>query len=485
VSTPLLVMIRRTLRKSVIVTTAVVMGCLVTPVEVVVGQTDSTCASQILAFRNLKTPVEHADSVSVDRLRAIQGMLACQDTADDNAASRRRNGFNAESARLIKMYLEIPEYHDEGRLPAGSDGTGKLLGPVAAIYASPFLQGFTRSGQIIEHGFPGMLAAIVVVERRIGDNLPATYSNLFLRFGVNCIWLHLPPPAAATPYGKDVAKLPLSAYVSYAGDPAECRQGWMGKTLPAGFNFVIQNAVRGPLPVVAVRDDAFRHPTDYPPVARFDTDASGNPVLGFKCLDAFCEVLPRTTTGGPTQAWKAVRAPTGLAPVTGDRPMWSVPAGTQPAAARVRVIKGWHDEQDLGVRDDNYVWRPSGVTATIVPNPGAAMLDSASFHARWHDVATITLHGDPPANSSYQKWGLQKGENTVNLGYNPARKLWLVRVLRPDGTYINWSHVKRTRHFDASVPATARFRWTGIDEGIWVPCGNACCQSDGGGGGFQ
>ena len=39
--------------------------------------------------------------------------------------------------------------------------------------------------------------------------------------------------------------------------------------------------------------------------------------------------------------------------------------------------------------------------------------------------------------------------------------------------------VMRHIHYDAPVPGTARFRYTIRDPGLWGPCGNACCSTDG------
>jgi hypothetical protein len=39
--------------------------------------------------------------------------------------------------------------------------------------------------------------------------------------------------------------------------------------------------------------------------------------------------------------------------------------------------------------------------------------------------------------------------------------------------------VTRHEHFDEGVPASARFRFTNGDPGVWIPCGQACCEAEG------
>jgi hypothetical protein len=454
----------------VFLTMAIPLSWILVPSESIEGQPDLACGSAILDFRKLKSTSSHADSLS-----AINNMIACQDTNDLNAYKRRHEPLGPEGARLISMYFDIPEYHDEGRLLGDTDSGGRLLGPVSAIFASPFLGGTSHPWEIVEDGFPGTLAAIVVVDHGPHEQLPTTYKNLNLHFGVNCIWLYLPPLQNGAAYGGDVTTLPLSVYVSHAGNPARCRQEWMGKMVVPPLSGGLAD---GPLPVVAVKDLRFTGDADYPAVARFDTDKSGEPILAFKCLDAFCEVFPKSVTAGQSRG--EVRTPAGLTSVSATTPSWTVPSGMASLTreeVRNRVIKGWHDEQELGVRDTKLKWRPSGVTATVVPNPAAANLDSAAFNGSWQPVATVTFHGAPPTGSSYEKWGFTNGVNVLNLGFFGT---WKAKLVKPDGSSREWTHVTRTRHFDVAVPATARFRWTGIDEGLWTPCGRACCHSDGG-----
>jgi hypothetical protein len=398
------------------------------------AQVDSSCIAQLTAFRSLSPQATAADSAHV---RAP--MESCIDQWDGRSKDSLIAQTHAEALRLVKMFLEIPEFHDEGRLPAGNDARGPILGPFAGIFASPFLHGFTRPGQIYEQGMPGLLAALVVVDSQKGDVIPQSYKRLHLANGLNCVWLYLPPPPKGPRYLVATRDLPFRAYVSHPGAGMKCdRNGAMSQALS----------------VAPIQSPAFPGESACPAVGRFDVDGDGNPVLGFKCLDAFCEI-------GTTRARRPSHIPPGNA---------NVPQGER----RVSVIKGWHDEQVLAIRDQYGTWRPSGVGAIIKPEPAAAAYDASDFDHQWRKVATIWIH-DLPETSKYAKvWKLANGANEV--WYQFDGKDWKAEIRRRNFRH-PWRYMKRTFHHDVAVPATVRFRWTGLDDGVWAPCGNACCKA--------
>jgi hypothetical protein len=409
--------------------------------QAVFAQEDPACEDAIARYRE----VSGQDTVQMPppvRLRydsLYARMRACVDSVDNARRDTSLTLIKQSAESLAMAFFGIPEYHDEGRLPAG----GNLLGPTAYIYASPFLGTFTRKAQIFEHGTPGVLAAIVVVES--GVPIPNTYRDLHLANGINCIWLYAP--------GADVAA-GYRAYVTHAAPRTACDR----RATPLG-----------PLNVVEVREAAFQSSGSYPPVARFDEDRAGRPVLAFKCLNAFCEVGTSVTAG--SQRRSKVR------PII-------VTATTPPH----RVIKGWHDEQQLAERSGG-VWRASGVWASIVPDTRISNYDSTRFHDVWVPAARIVIHGGAlPVTNKYHQWGLRQGNNYLGVKFDVARNRWLVGVFdTPFTTPIagtatprkTWRVHERMLHRDAAVPTTARFRFTVADDGVWVPCGNSCCKSDG------
>jgi hypothetical protein len=428
-----------------------VVGLLAIPALKAKGQQDSVCVAAIARYDTAKTAYQATPTpvlkLAVDNARV--SMFRCVDVADSTRFAIPLGHVELEGSRLTKGFFGIPEYHDEGRLPT----VGNQLGPMAHIYASPYLGTFARRQQIYEQGMPGMLAAIVVVDLVPGDTLPDTYKkNLRLDAGVNCVWLYLADTMPGTRY---------KAYVSTAAPSSPCDR----------------NATkRGPLQVVAVRHPAFTSSSDYPPVARFDVDVSGNlPVMAFKCLAAFCEVGPANPA--------SVRAPWGLSRPDHNKAEWDVPAflPVSQAERRTRVIKGWHDEQYLSVRFNDR-WIRLNLRATLTPVPALDTLDASDFLNTWTRVATLTLQDNVQATSKYGKWGLTSGANEIWM--QVAGNVWSVQIRRGGTVVKTWIHVGRMLHFDAAVPPTARFRWTLMDDGIWVPCGNACCNSDGGGTSF-
>lgn len=388
-----------------------------------------------------------------DSASARTNLILCTSRADEKDRQTRLGQTDAEAMRLAKMFFDIPEYHDEGRLPVDRDRPGALLGPLAGIYASPFLHGFTRPAQIYEQGIPGTFAAIVVVDEKPGATLPTSYTNLHLHAGMNCVWLYVDPPSDGITSPGYLANLHYTARVSR----------------PAANGTCDRSAQMNILPVTAVRNNRFLDGNDYPPVARFDTDDRGRPVLAIRCLNAFCEI----GVGGEPN----VRTPDRLPRPDVNRAQWDPLRGASVEQARRQVVKGWHDEQTLAVRGADFIWRASDVRATIRPDPVAAQYDSADFHDNWRRVATIQINRDVPTSSKYFGWGLRRGDNDIEFKYDATVRKWQARLVRSGSQPIVWSVMKRTVHHDVTVPPIARFRWTGADDGVWAPCGNACCKA--------
>jgi len=351
-----------------------------------------------------------ADTAGV-RTRA----LACADYADTRRRLRVFEAISAQMVSLAQLPWMIPEYHDEQ--PFAFSNT---YGPMAYIFASPFIGGFKYEWQIREQGSHGILAAVVFVDAPASTTLSTPYTRLFLQPGMNCIWL-------ANTAGSGGGN--WRAFVTAAsGAPPLCDRSTPGNELR------VSRETFAPL----------RH-DDYPSAARFGESADGQPLLGLRCVDAWCEL-----------------GPAGFSPTPGLG-----------GVGRERLVRGWHDVQKLSVRDASGVLHP-GPRARIVPEPDLDHLSSADF-ATWRRVAEITFVDDP-AGTKYAKWGLRRGANSVEGIFSGGR--WLYRVTAGATTTI-WTHVIPMPHLDAAVPGTVRWRWTLLDEGIWIPCGDACCHADG------
>jgi len=409
---------------------------------------EGSCWRRIQAANQVKATADSGTAVGDSaRIRARR----CIDSTDASFRDRAIGRASAEMARLMPLSLTIPENHDEGRLP---DGTG-LLGPMVHIFGSPFMGGFTRRAQIVEHGQPGVLAAVVVVQLRGGETIPTSYLNLGLHDGMSCLWLSLANVAPSTNY---------RVAVTHAVGASPTSGGTCERTAPVVAN----------LTVADVAEAGFPYAEQYPATARLDFDNSGRVTFGFKCAKAWCEA-------GTTDATVRVSWARGIAP-----------SPTTPAQRR---IKGWHDEQ---VFAEEFVtglgqtrWRAATVRGSIVPDENIGDRDRAYFVAnagRWVRVAELDIVGPLTPASKYYAWGLRSGRNYLGMRYVAGRDTLEVGVFAnplpatpssapsPRGI---WKVRERMMHFDVPVPPTARFRFTVADDGVWIPCGVACCRADG------
>lgn len=359
----------------------------------------------------------------------------------------------AEGLRLASMFFDVPEYHDEGRLAKIREEPNAELGPELGIFASPFLGGFVRPAQIYEQGIPGTFVALVVVDPKPSESIPESYARLQLQAGVNCVWLYVDPPPQGMSTHDYLNQLHYTARVSHPAADQPCdRTAPMSPTLA----------------VVPVRSNRFSNDSDYPAVARFDTDRGGRPIMSVRCLNAFCEIGVATETD--------VRTPDNLHRTNTNKAQWDPLIGGE----RRQIVKAWHDEQALAVRGPDNHWRASEVRARLEPNPQAAAYDSADFHGKWRTVGTIEIPKDVPTANKYYRWGLRKGSTEVQFRYNPHTTKWEVQILPPhNAPAVPWYFMERTVHYDVTLPAITRFRWTVEDDGIWAPCGNACCKASG------
>ena len=390
------------------------VGLLASP-KVLGAQRDTACVALMERFR--------LDSTADRRKEA----LACVKAVDSDRRSQPRAAMRAEINRLAEIPWFIPEYHDEQRLFDGVNA----LGPMAFIYASPYLHGFTTLAQIIEHGSVGFLAALVYVDTMETSPLPGTYQNLHLKRGINCVWLSYDTTAPAA-------------------------KRWAAKINQPGNDHPCDRSDEANMKSLAVVQGITTSSENVPPVARFGEGHGNQPILGFKCLNGWCEA-------GPSGAVSPSRDPSNT------------------VAGREGKVKGWHDEQRLADRvGGKFV--PT-FRASVVPDPRVGTYTVSDFTGGWKQVAIIELpDGDPPAGSKYRNWGLKRGQNRLEIRNSAAggweARLWPAGATTAAGAK-TWYIIDRMPHYDAAVPATARWRWTILDDGVWVPCGQACCQAEG------
>jgi len=390
-----------------------------------------THAAVVRRKRRDATGYVAAAIVSVGSMLSTRGASA-QDTLvarirgamerDDARRTLLIDSLGPEMRRLASMYWTIPEYHDEQRLLDGSGG----FGPVANIYASPMLDGFTEEWQIAAQGPPGVLVAIVVVDPPAGGGttLPPTYVNLSLTVGINCLWLSYTPNAP-----------PHDQWKGHIGPATASRECDRNSTTVHDLAVDRETNVN------------HRGHDDYPPVGRFSETTTEQPLLGTACIKAWCNYGP----------------PTGFT----SRP----PGGGD--TGREDRVRGWHDEQRLEEPGAGGV-RP-GPRAVVIPMPNVNNHPESDFDRGWVKVARIVIVDPLPATSKYYKAGLRTGRNLLEL--RRVGSVYQAQVTAGGGAPQRLPYVDPQMHYDAAVPATARWRHTTYDDGVWVPCGPKCCRA--------
>lgn len=359
----------------------------------------------------------------------------CAFTHDSLQRVRMQSTASPELFRQGRIVMDIPEFHDEQRLPAD---TAPFLGPLVGIFTSPFLGAFRREWQIGEHPLAGVLAAHIVVDSLPGESLPQTYTRMHLAFGLNCLFLELNPPGSSEKY---------KAWITQPQKGEPCRPHHGNVTTPPG-------------PPLRVIRKSIGWPQDsMVPASRIEEDSRGRPVFGVPCLEEWCRIgLP------------------GFAEATNGFCSW-------PGVSCVRKeerISSWYDEQQWD-EYRNGRWQSIDLRVAIVPHPAIDRFDTPAFDAR-QPLADLYLREDPPVGSTLWNKGVRQGRNQVYLeGPGAGGGQWQYVIVSPSGTSSTFPLAggRPHRHFDAAIPGTTRFRYTMLDPGIWGPCGQACCPTDG------
>lgn len=393
-----------------------VLGCTTPSTEMADGRPAGADTSRTTTAKDLHG--RDCDSLDLRYEGRESQVLARRDCQRRIAV---RVALGPEERRLAGLAWSFPEAHDEQPFIIGGNG----FGPQVNLFASPFLAGFTETWQIEEQEPRGLLAAVVYVDAPVGTTLPREYATLSLQPGINCIWLHFSGGWRAA--------------VSQTAEGMTCDQG--GTAVPLGVRRHTPPGMR---------------PVDYPAVARFTETPQGRPLIGVRCLAGWCDIGPVATDG--------------ISPDFTVRPAFAVGAG------REFAIRGWHDEQRLA-ENVGGVLRPTDIRAALVPAPGQGERPASAYRNRWVRVGILELDRAPAVGTKYEKWGLGSGRNLIELTEVAGK--WNLRVTPPGMPPTVWTRLVRSVHYDAMVPGTARFRFNSYDDGIWVPCGVACCYAEG------
>jgi hypothetical protein len=359
---------------------------------------------------------------------------------------------------------QIPEFHDCQRLlRPGGEG----YGPTAAIYANPVIVSLIDTLLALANAGDSLRA--LAAAEIISDG---QYQQLGIEIGVNCLYMY-------TTAGQ------LESFMRPVVMESDCLQR---------LNPVPHQPGWTPLHVRQEPESPPFMLADFPAAARWDYDDLPGPrqqFIGLPCKLAWCLI-------GHANAHSSKRFKRPPDPLH--------PPGN--LSRRVVQIRGWYDEQILGVGGGSGPATPGMVFGTIFPDSLLEGRTDAEFEIAdppWVPAAEILVHGNlskykskfnldatpistpgmPQEVSISNKVSLCKGDATrcfAQGGTAPTctaptdpTNWWYARIISV-GREVRYYCVIRHLHPGFSIPGTARWWWLPNDEGIWMRCPQGCCQ---------
>ena len=321
----------------------------------------------------------------------------------------------------------IPEFQDVQRFIQRDTVQGPVMttrssyGPIVQTVASPTMATYTHTSQFTELY---LLAAVAYVwDQPEAMKLP--YTRLRLLKGLNCVFLK---HSSAAGWGARTVHV----------DGAHC------PTSQADI------AAAPPIPVTT--DDSAEAPGTIPAVARFVQSGDTATFLGVRCGALWCNIGASSP--------REIPPPSHL-------------LASPPSTAQARV-KGWFDEQQLGVPSSDGLGITPAAFATVIPVAGLKAITAGQFQASYQPVAKVFVSD---TMSKYQsRMGFSKGWNTIAISGSEASPNWTAEVTDARGRK-RYLYVHRFPHTIGSIPGTARWAWTwrDKDEWVWVACLVGCC----------
>lgn len=381
--------------------------------------------------------------------------------------------------QLIAAIIDVPEFHDCQRLIVRKNGALRYEG-MTAVFASQALGNFEAdmrrryvattgnaanttiaapppnapAPNLVQPGVEGASAipvAIVLAERG--------YDALRIKPGLNCLYIWFTVNVDTTWLARMVA----------TDSTAGCPSVVMQPTTPNLNLEVKRRRVIDPVDGVP-----FTAQSDYPSVARWDWDSiQEQHYISIGCGIAWCEVgAPGFASSPPLQL------------VARDI--------TQKAFRRVKLIRGWYDQQLLATHGALGDLAPSTVTGTIVPDTSLGSADDLSKPVHVADVTLQSAAGGDGVVATYDakfNFGARildlPARIDIQASANPASNLWTAQIRRrASGSYEVTKNKKvmfrpvSSAFKDAGykVPGVARWRWMVTDEGTWTRCKYGCCE---------
>ena len=374
---------------------------------------------------------------------------------------------NPSGLSVSGMQTNVPEFNDCQRLIIGT-GSSAHYDSLYAVFARDSVDIDTVH---IRNMFDDRVAVPMVEIMSMGG----TYEQLSLRPGFNCLFV-----------GKE-------------------RDRWFARLVRFGPK---ERDCHTPLPVshllgspqLTIRRTSYPGLgwKDYPGVARWDWDVDNNTqVIGFKCLDGWCEV---GQWDHPINTGPDLSATMGGAAGLSGSP--------------VLKVRGWYDQQRLSPTAAHW-WSsgqgPTPVIGTIIPVPGLDRFDTGFFRApNWRVIALVNL-SQPSADYEAQQgfvpmtpdrittislcveqWtsgttslsgsgcpeitdALRKGAKCAAEPGAPTQHWW-AQTIPADNPHPRYRCIVRRSVNGVPVPGTARWRWLASDETTWGRCGGGCCS---------
>jgi hypothetical protein len=370
----------------------------------------------------------------------------------------------------INQIKDVPEFHDCQRFIV-MDGGAPKYDALAAIFAAQTLP------ELEKRLGPPLVPRMVPVGAPPGTNIAAPSAVLRPSFDTFIAGLMAVVYANApyTPLGITTGRncLYVWHYLTPGPTPTEV---WTARMVPKPGATSCPDATVGALApgtelkVKRTQVAGFTDLSDYPPVARWDWDGTNHlQYVGIACGAAWCEV------------YKDVLEPSPSLPAPADLPR---------EVRRVRLIKGWYDQQFLATTDAGGKLVPSSVMGTIMPDPALGEFDDAKFSASSYvQVAEVVLSSiiknDQVLKRYEKKFNFNKSTfdhpGTISLQGDVTTNNWKAKVKqRKLFMDVNKGRnvIRRTAMLPTGykVPGVARWRWMKTDEGTWIRCSVGCCE---------
>lgn len=381
------------------------------------------------------------------------------------------NGFSVPGPQT-----NIPEFNDCQKFVLKDPVSGKLsYGPaLLAVFASYRLDSLT-----LDTTSANVFAAAEV----LNYSTSFTYAQLGIKPYFNCLYLFGAP-------GQLRARM-----IAVGANETQCQNSY-SPTNTAGQELAVRE----------IHVAGFKAGKDYPPVARWDWDASTSvQYIGLRCGNAWCEIGPGKPEDPATPAF------------TSSSSYANAASGS--LEDRVRAIKGWYDEQLLAI-DSAGESRLTGLRGDVFPDTNLATLTEPMIDGQWRVVSHIALRQPETAGTLVKelehyrvKFNLDpvpqgsslKDMNHVLLCFGTVSSCSVpgtatVSMLQSCGkvalgnattTKRYWTQItSKVRpsmyrcmtarsHGTVFIPSTARWRWLARDETSWRWCPAGCCEVNG------